>query len=100
MVSHNRNVEPLTFAQARQTVERLVRESNAAPEIEQVELLCAAGRVLAQDIAADRDTPPTARSVRDGFAIRAQDAPGEFAVIGEARARRAILRRAATWASG
>lgn len=51
-----------------------------------MDLLCAAGRVLAEDIAADRDTPPTDRSVRDGFAIRSQDAPGEFEVIGESRA--------------
>ena len=77
---------PLSFVQARECVLRRVRESSPAPRIETAELLCAAGRVLAEDIAADRDTPPTARSVRDGFAIRAADAPGEFEVIGEARA--------------
>jgi molybdopterin molybdotransferase len=46
----------------------------------------AAGRVLADDVAADRDTPALARSVRDGYAVRAADAPGELQVIGEARA--------------
>ena len=46
----------------------------------------AAGRVLAEDIAADRDTPAVARSVRDGYAVRAIDLPGELQVIGEVRA--------------
>ncbi len=46
----------------------------------------AAGRVLAEKIRADRDFPPLARSVRDGFAVRAQDVPGSLRVIGEVRA--------------
>ena len=49
-------------------------------------LECAAGRVLAEEIRADRDFPALARSVRDGFAIRAQDIPGTLRVIGEVRA--------------
>jgi molybdopterin molybdotransferase len=55
-----------------------------APET--VALECATGRVLAEEIRADRDFPALARSVRDGFAIRAQDAPGTLRVIGEVRA--------------
>ena len=46
----------------------------------------AAGRVLAEDVAADRDTPALARSVRDGYAVRAADLPGELQVVGEVRA--------------
>ena len=65
-------------------------EALLTPRIETVDLLCATGRVLAQDVAADRDTPPTSRSVRDGFAIRAADAPAEseaeFGIVGESRA--------------
>jgi molybdopterin molybdotransferase len=38
------------------------------------------------DVTADRDTPAVARSVRDGYAVRAADAPGELRVIGEVRA--------------
>jgi molybdopterin molybdotransferase len=56
------------------------------PEVETVALDAAAGRVLAEDIAADRDVPALARSVRDGYAVRAADLPGELAVIGEVRA--------------
>ena len=46
----------------------------------------AAGRVLAEPIAADRDYPTQARSVRDGFAVRAADLPGDLFVVGEVRA--------------
>ena len=56
------------------------------PEIEMVELAEAAGRVLGVDLAADRDYPPTARSVRDGFAVRSADLPGRLRRIGEVRA--------------
>jgi len=56
----------------------------AAPE--SVALECAAGRVLADEIRADRDFPALARSVRDGFAVRAQDLPGTLRIIGEVRA--------------
>lgn len=45
-----------------------------------------AGRILAEPIAADRDYPPLPRSVRDGFAVRAADLPGELLLIGEVRA--------------
>jgi molybdopterin molybdotransferase len=79
-------VPPLTFAKAREVVIQSVRAARRFPGTEPADLLGAAGRVLAEDIAADRDTPPTARSVRDGFAIRAAEAPGEFDVIGEVRA--------------
>ena len=83
---HNRRVPPLTFTKAREVVIQSVRAARRFPGIETADLLGAAGRVLAEDIAADRDTPPTARSVRDGFAIRAAEAPGEFEIIGEVRA--------------
>ncbi len=42
--------------------------------------------MLAEPVAADRDYPPLARSVRDGFAVRAADLPGDLQVIGEVRA--------------
>jgi molybdopterin molybdotransferase len=79
-------VEPLTFPQAREVVLERVREARPIPASETVDLVCAAGRVLAQDIAADRDTPPAARSVRDGFAVQSGSVPGEFEIIGESRA--------------
>ncbi len=48
--------------------------SRFRPAIERVDLLHAAGRVLAQPLVADTDQPPFSRSTRDGFACRADDA--------------------------
>lgn len=64
----------------------MVRGARRLPETEEIELGEMSGRVLAEDIAADRDSPPLARSVRDGFAVRSIDLPGELQVIGEVRA--------------
>ena len=63
-----------------------VRSARVTPLPESVALEAAAGRVLAEPIAADRDYPALARSVRDGYALRAIDLPGELEVIGEVRA--------------
>jgi molybdopterin molybdotransferase len=49
----------------------------------------AQGRVLAENIVADRNYPPFDRSIRDGFALRAADAeqPGaRLRILGESRA--------------
>ena len=83
-------VATLTFEQARACVLAKVREARPQPATEEVSLFDAAGRVLAEPIAADRDFPPLARSVRDGFAVRAADVPGELVVIGEVRAGEAF----------
>jgi molybdopterin molybdotransferase len=79
-------VPPLTFAQAREKVLTAVRAARPPLATEEAGLEAAAGRVLAEDIAADRDVPAVARSVRDGYAVRAADLPGELEVIGEVRA--------------
>ena len=73
----------LSFQEARAMVVREVC-SCAAPE--HCSLSDAGGRVLAEDIRADRDYPPFDRSARDGFAVRAVDLPGELLVVGEIRA--------------
>lgn len=76
----------LTFAEARRAVLEAVIEARAVPSIEEIPLDAAAGRVLARDIPADRDYPPLARSIRDGFAVRAADLPGTLRIAGEVRA--------------
>jgi len=78
----------LSFEDARRTVERqaaLVRPVGT----ESVELLSAAGRVLAYATIADRDLPPFPRSTRDGYAVRSADVahvPATLEVIAEIRA--------------
>ncbi|HYL37322.1 MAG TPA: gephyrin-like molybdotransferase Glp [Bryobacteraceae bacterium] len=80
------SVGTLSFEQARACVLAKVTEARIAPGTESVSLSEAAGRVLAKPIAADRDFPSLSRSVRDGFAVRTADVPGELFVIGEVRA--------------
>lgn len=53
---------------------------------ESVPLDEAHGRVLADDVRADRDYPALRRSLRDGFAVRAADVPGTLRIRGEIRA--------------
>lgn len=77
----------LTFDDARQCV---IFHARRGHETEQIHLAEAAGRVLAENITADRDYPPFARSARDGYAIRAADVPGELQLIGEVRAGEAF----------
>lgn len=76
----------LSFSEARSTVLREVRSAGFRPPIESVPLRQAHLRILAEDIAADRDLPPFHRSVRDGFAVRAADLPGTLKIIGEVAA--------------
>ncbi|GIU73037.1 MAG: molybdopterin molybdenumtransferase MoeA [Bryobacteraceae bacterium] len=80
------HVAALTFEQARSEVLKRVASQAEAPAVERVPLHEAAGRVLAETIRADRDYPPEPRSMRDGYAIRAAEAPGEFEIVGEVRA--------------
>jgi len=76
----------LTFPDARAVVIREVSAQRTLPALETVSIDDCQGRVLARDIAADRDYPPFNRSVRDGFAVRSADMPGRVRVIGEVRA--------------
>jgi len=58
-------------------------------EPECVGLLEAGGRVLAEEVAADRDIPPLANSAMDGYAVRGADmvqAPVRLRVVGEVAA--------------
>jgi molybdopterin molybdotransferase len=48
--------------------------------VEKISLLDALGRVLAEDIVADRDNPPWNNSAMDGFAVRHEDIKQEHAV--------------------
>jgi molybdopterin molybdotransferase len=78
----------LTFEEARSVVEREAALVHGG-ETQSVGLLAAAGRVLAEQIVADRDLPPFPRSTRDGYAVRSEDLsrlPATLDVIGEIKA--------------
>jgi molybdopterin molybdotransferase len=78
----------LSFEDARRVVEGQA-ELVGPCGTETVDLLAAAGRVLAESISADRDLPPFPRATRDGYAVRSADLPSVPAtldVIGEIKA--------------
>jgi molybdopterin molybdotransferase len=79
-------VAALTFLDGRAAVLREVGARRGLPAIESVAIEDASGRVLAEDISADRDYPPFNRAVRDGFAVQSIDMPGRVRIIGEVRA--------------
>ena len=79
----------LSFEQALSEVEARLAAVGMSPAKEMVSLGEAWGRVLAEDILADRDYPPFNRSTRDGFAVRSLDvahADAELTLDGEVRA--------------
>lgn len=63
-----------------EAVRRLLDAATPLDPVE-VDLTTARGRVLAEDVLADRDSPATDRSAMDGFAVRAVDAPELGAVL-------------------
>ncbi len=78
----------LTFDQARTLVESHAREV-APPASEDGRLLDSLGRVLAEDLQADRDFPPFPRATRDGYALRAADVqqvPCTLQMVGQIKA--------------
>jgi molybdopterin molybdotransferase len=81
-----RDVATLGFAEAREAVLKNVRQLRMLPATEEISLAESAGRVLAEEIAADRDLPALDRSARDGYAVRASDLPGRLEIVGEVRA--------------
>jgi molybdopterin molybdotransferase len=87
MKSTSASAGVVSFAAARGAVEELAA-SLAARERERVPLPQALGRVLAEEVAADRDQPPFPRATRDGYAVRSADTgpSASLRVTGELRA--------------
>src|ERR1035438_9150696 len=78
----------LSFEDARRVVEDHASQLSPGAH-ETVDLVRAAGRILAEPVAADRDIPPFPRSTRDGYAVRAADLaqlPVKLALKGEIKA--------------
>ena len=79
----------LSFEQVLATIQEKVAGENPKPAINTVELGSALGRVLAEEVLADRDYPPFHRSTRDGFAVRSAEVihpPVVLACVGEVQA--------------
>ncbi|XP_068457702.1 gephyrin-like isoform X1 [Clinocottus analis] len=63
-----------------------VLEMTAILGIEVINYRDGLGRVLAQDIYAKDNLPPFPASVKDGYAVRAADGPGDRFIMGESQA--------------
>lgn len=77
----------LNFEEARRAVEREAAKINVGAQVLlRAPLIESTGRILAQDILADRDLPPFPRSTRDGYAVRPADGASKLKLVGEIRA--------------
>jgi len=79
----------LSYEDARLKVIEVTAGLRRIPAREKVNLENSLGRILAEEIVADRDYPPFDRATRDGFAVRAADCHetgAKLRVIGEIRA--------------
>lgn len=85
------SADVLSFADAYEVVRehcQQILQAGDAPS-EEVLLMHAIGRVLAEPVRADRDFPPFPRATRDGFAVRADDLARGLTllrVVGQVRA--------------
>lgn len=89
MVSAAASSSLLSYQEAAAVVDAYTSGLTGNPlHSERVSLANAWGRVLAQDLRADRDQPPFTRSTRDGYACRAREASahGFLARAGASRA--------------
>jgi len=78
----------VSFERARRLVDQHAAGVRCG-DVETVDLLAGLGRVLAEEIVADRDFPPFNRATRDGYAVRAEDVaeiPARLEVVGEVKA--------------
>ncbi|MGH9731073.1 MAG: molybdopterin molybdotransferase MoeA, partial [Candidatus Acidiferrales bacterium] len=79
----------LSYEDARRKVIEVTAGLRRIPAREKIKLHNSTGRILADEVPADRDYPPFDRATRDGFAVRAADcreAGANLRVIGEIRA--------------
>jgi molybdopterin molybdotransferase len=79
-------VSAISFQEAKQLIARKVQAAYPVPRVETLPLMAVSGRILAQAVAADRDYPPVDKSLRDGYAVRAEEVPGALEVVGTLRA--------------
>ena len=63
----------VSYEQALSIIQHKINSASPGAAMESVPLDQARGRVLAEEVAADRDLPPFHRVIRDGYALRSAD---------------------------
>ncbi len=56
-----------------EAIDRLYSFYTPKKQVEEVEIRCAVGRIVAEDVYAKSDVPPFDRATMDGYAVRAED---------------------------
>jgi molybdopterin molybdotransferase len=89
----------LTYQQARQTVIDHLQTKKGPRSTTVVNIWESLGFVLAQQIKTDREYPPFNRSTRDGYAVRAADAPqgADLRCTGEIKAGDTVTSPLSRW---
>ena len=64
-------------------VHALIEQRISALGRERLPFHQAIGRVLAENLVATENVPPHAKSAMDGYAVRAEDTPGELNIVGQ-----------------
>lgn len=85
----------VTWQEARRIVSKTVRERSSPTESKSLALEESLGRVLAEEIRADRPYPPFNRSTRDGYAVHSSalaSLPRILSLVGEIRAGQSFER--------
>ncbi|MFH1729956.1 MAG: gephyrin-like molybdotransferase Glp [Pseudomonadota bacterium] len=59
----------------------IINKTNIKPKIEKIDFLDSLGRILAQDVKSDIDTPPFDKSAMDGYAYKSKDSKNKLKVI-------------------
>lgn len=88
MATTSQSAAVVSFEQAQQMVREYARKI-PPPLAQDITLLNALGRVLAEPVRADRDFPPFPRCTRDGYAVRSADlakVPVNLDLIGQIKA--------------
>jgi len=83
----------VNYAQALSIIEERISAAHPTPPTETVPLDQVRGRVVAEDVTADRDLPSFHRAIRDGYALRAADLkvlPAVLRCVGEVPAGRSF----------
>ena len=62
--------QPIEGLTQLEEAQRIVLESTPTLGLEKISILDALGRVLGEDVVAERDNPPWNNSAMDGFAVR------------------------------
>ena len=73
-----------------ESAEKLIEENAFAGEVERINVWNASGRICREDVHSLHNLPPFRASIKDGYAVIANDGKGQRKVIGSIEAGQAV----------